>query len=103
MSAADVDKAVKAARRAFETFSQTSKEERLQLLRAIQAEIANRKDDLALAVSEEMGAPISLANGPHTGLLAGHCQTAIEVLEKFEFERQDGPTLHIWEPIGTGR
>ncbi|SFO83935.1 aldehyde dehydrogenase family protein [Qipengyuania nanhaisediminis] len=99
-SAADVDKAVKAARRAFETFSQTSKEERLTLLRAIQAEIANRKDDLALAVSDEMGAPMSLANGPHTGLLAGHCQTAIEVLEKFEFERQDGPTLHIWEPIG---
>ncbi|WP_100259792.1 aldehyde dehydrogenase family protein [Qipengyuania seohaensis] len=99
-SAADVDKAVKAARRAFETFSQTTKEERLTLLRAIQAEIANRKDDLALAVSDEMGAPMSLANGPHTGLLAGHCQTAIEVLEKFEFERQDGPTLHIWEPIG---
>ncbi|MBX7539684.1 aldehyde dehydrogenase family protein [Qipengyuania sphaerica] len=99
-TAADVDKAVKAARRAFETFSQTSKEERLTLLRAIQAEIANRKDDLALAVSEEMGAPMSLANGPHTGLLAGHCQTAIEVLEKFDFERQDGPTLHVWEPIG---
>ena len=97
---ADVDKAVAAARRAFESFSQTSKEERLTLLRAIQAEIANRKDDLALAVSEEMGAPMSLANGPHTGLLAGHCQTAIEVLEKFEFERQDGPTLHVWEPIG---
>ena len=97
---ADVDKAVAAARRAFESFSQTTKEERLTLLRAIQAEIANRKDDLALAVSEEMGAPMSLANGPHTGLLAGHCQTAIEVLEKFEFERQDGPTLNIWEPIG---
>ncbi|QZD88746.1 aldehyde dehydrogenase family protein [Qipengyuania aurantiaca] len=97
---ADVDKAVAAARRAFESFSQTTKEERLTLLRAIQAEIANRKDDLALAVSEEMGAPMSLANGPHTGLLAGHCQTAIEVLEKFEFERQDGPTLHVWEPIG---
>ena len=97
---ADVDKAVAAARRAFESFSQTSREERLDLLRAIQGEIAKRKDDLALAVSEEMGAPMSLANGPHTGLLAGHCQTAIEVLERFEFERQDGPTLHVWEPIG---
>lgn len=99
-SVADVDKAVAAARRAFTTFSQTSREERLELLRAIQAEIANRKEDLALAVSDEMGAPMSLANGPHTGLLAGHCQTAIEVLERFEFERQDGPTLHVWEPIG---
>ena len=97
---ADVDKAVKAARRAFESFSQTSREERLTLLRAIQAEIENRKEELATAVSDEMGAPMSLANGPHVGLLAGHCATAVEILERFEFERQDGPTLHIWEPIG---
>jgi aldehyde dehydrogenase (NAD+) len=97
---ADVDKAVAAARRAFESFSQTTKEERLTLLRAIQAEIENRKEELATAVSDEMGAPMSLANGPHVGLLAGHCAKAIEVLEGFSFERQDGPTLHVWEPIG---
>ena len=97
---ADVDKAVAAARRAFETFSQASKEERLTLLRAIQAEIENRKEELATAVSDEMGAPMSLASGPHVGLLAGHCQKAIEILEGFEFERQDGPTLHVWEPVG---
>lgn len=97
---ADVDKAVAAARRAFESFSQTSKEERLTLLRAIQAEIENRKEELATAVSDEMGAPMSLASGPHVGLLAGHCQKAIEILEGFAFERQDGPTLHVWEPIG---
>ncbi|KZY94749.1 MULTISPECIES: aldehyde dehydrogenase family protein [unclassified Erythrobacter] len=97
---ADVDKAVAAARRAFESFSQTSKEERLTLLRAIQAEIETRKEELATAVSDEMGAPLSLANGPHVGLLAGHCQKAIEVLEGFAFERLDGPTLHVWEPVG---
>ncbi len=97
---ADVDKAVAAARRAFESFSQTSKEERLTLLRAIQAEIENRKEELATVVSDEMGAPMSLASGPHVGLLAGHCQKAIEILEGFAFERQDGPTLHVWEPIG---
>ena len=99
-TAADVDKAVVAARRAFESFSQTSKEERLTLLRAIQAEIETRKEELATAVSDEMGAPLSLANGPHVGLLAGHCQKAIEVLEGFAFERLDGPTLHVWEPVG---
>ena len=55
---ADVDKAVAAARRAFESFSQTSKEERLTLLRAIQAEIETRKEELATAVSDEMGAPL---------------------------------------------
>ncbi|PZT84690.1 MAG: aldehyde dehydrogenase family protein [Citromicrobium sp.] len=99
-SKADVDKAVVAARRAFESWSQSSKEERLAVLRAIQSEIGKHKEELAQAVSDEMGAPMSLANGPHTGLLAGHCQTAIEVLENFAFERQDGPTLHVWEPIG---
>ena len=99
-SQADVDKAVAAARRAFESFSQTRKEERLTLLRAIQAEIENRKEELATAVSDEMGAPLSLANGPHVGLLSGHCQKAIEILEGFAFERQDGPTLHVWEPVG---
>ena len=97
---ADVDKAVAAARRAFATFSQTSREERLSLLRAVQAEVDNRKEELATVVSDEMGAPMSLANGPHVGLLAGHCQKAIEILESFQFERQDGPTLHLWEPIG---
>ena len=99
-TAADVDKAVKAARKAFESWSQTSKDERLTVLRAIQAEIESRKEELAAAVSDEMGAPMSLANGPHVGLLAGHCQKAIEILEGFAFERQDGPTLHVWEPVG---
>ena len=99
-SAADVDRAVAAARRAFESWQFSTREDRLSLMRAIQAEIANRKDDLARAVSDEMGAPMSLANGPHTGLLAGHLATAIDILERFEFERQDGPTLHIYEPIG---
>lgn len=99
-TAADVDKAVVAARRAFESWQFSSRAERLELMRSILAEIEKRKEDLARAVSDEMGAPMSLASGPHTGLLSGHLQTAIGILEKFEFERQDGPTLHIYEPIG---
>lgn len=99
-SAADVDKAVTAARRAFESWSQTSKEERLEVMRAIQGEISKRQEELARAVSDEMGAPLSLASGPHVGLLSGHLQTAIQILERFEFERPDGPTLHVYEPVG---
>ncbi|MXP29667.1 aldehyde dehydrogenase family protein [Porphyrobacter algicida] len=99
-SAADVDRAVVAARKAFESWQFSSREERLELLRAIQAGIEKRREDLAKAVSDEMGAPMSLANGPHVGLLAGHCATAIQILENFEFERQDGPTLHVYEPVG---
>ncbi len=99
-SAADVDRAVAAARKAFESWQFSSREDRLDLMRAIQSELEKRREDLALAVSEEMGAPMSLASGPHTALIVGHLQTAIEILETFEFERKDGPTLHVYEPIG---
>ena len=63
-AAADVDKAVKAARKAFATWSQTTREERLDVLQAILAEYQKRAADLADAVTEEMGAPASLAAGP---------------------------------------
>jgi acyl-CoA reductase-like NAD-dependent aldehyde dehydrogenase len=63
-SAADVDSACKAARKAFASWSQTSREERLEVLGRILAEYQNRFGDLATAVTEEMGAPASLAHGP---------------------------------------
>ncbi len=99
-SAADVDKAVKAARRAFATWSQSSREERLDLLQAILAEYQKRAGDLAEAVSEEMGAPISLASGPQVALGVGHLANAIDVLKNFPFEEKHGATLVIKEPIG---
>lgn len=99
-SAADVDKAVAAARKAFASWSQSSVKERLELLRAIQAEYANRMQELGEAVTEEMGAPLSLGCGFQAGLGAGHLQTAIEVLENFKFEEQKGPTLILKEAIG---
>ena len=90
-TAADVDKAVKAARRAFASWSQTSREERLDLLQAIQAEYQKRAGDLADAVHEEMGAPPSLAAGPQVNMGLGHLTTAIDVLKNFPFEEQHGP------------
>jgi aldehyde dehydrogenase (NAD+) len=99
-SAADVDKAVAAARKAFGSWSLTTREERLDLLLAIQAEYARRQPELGEAITEEMGAPASLANGFHVGLGAGHLQTAIEVLREFKFEEQRGATMIAREPIG---
>src|SRR5581483_2605236 len=99
-SAADVDKAVKAARKAFATYSQTSREERLDLLQAILAEYQKRAGDLADAVHEEMGAPPSLAAGPQVSMGMGHLMTAIDVLKNFAFEEQHGSTLVVKEPIG---
>ncbi len=99
-TAADVDRAVKAARKAFGTWSQTTREERLDVLQAIMAEYQKRAGDLADAVNEEMGAPASLAAGPQVGLGLGHLATAIDVLKNFEFEEQHGSTLVVKEPIG---
>jgi aldehyde dehydrogenase (NAD+) len=99
-SSADVDVAVQAARRAFASWSQTSREERLDVLQAMLAEYQKRAGDLADAVSEEMGAPPSLAAGPQVNLGIGHLATAIDVLKNFEFEEQHGATLVVKEPIG---
>ena len=99
-SAADVDKAVAAARKAFPAWSQTTREQRLEVLLAIQAEYEKRKQDMGEAITEEMGAPLSLGCGFHTLLGAGHLQTAIEVLREFKFEDLRGSTLIRYEPIG---
>ncbi|MCB2073831.1 MAG: aldehyde dehydrogenase family protein [Novosphingobium sp.] len=99
-SPADVDKAVAAARRAFATFSETSVKERLDLLETIQAEYLRRERELGEAITEEMGAPISLGCGFHTLLGKGHLGTAIEVLKEYKFEEERGVTLIRKEPIG---
>jgi aldehyde dehydrogenase (NAD+) len=99
-SPADVDAAVAAARKAFATWSQATREQRLDLLGAIQVEYAKRQTELGDAIMEEMGAPSSLAHGFHVGLGAGHLQTAIEVLREFRFDEQRGATMIAREPIG---
>ncbi|MGB0218859.1 MAG: aldehyde dehydrogenase family protein [Sinimarinibacterium flocculans] len=99
-SVADVEKAVAAAHRAFAPWSQTTREQRLELLQAIQAEYAKREKEIGEAITEEMGAPASLGGGFHIGLGAGHIATAIEVLKTFKFEERRGNTLLTKDPIG---
>lgn len=99
-SAADVDRAVAAARKAFASFSRTSREERLELLQAILAEYQKRFGDIAAAVTEEMGAPANLAQRAQAPIGMGHISTAIEVLKSYVFEQDRGPTRIVKEPIG---
>jgi len=99
-SQADVDRAVKAARKAFASWSRTSREERVRVLERIQVEYQKRSADLGAAVTEEMGAPKGLAGGFHIGLGAGHLATAIDVLKNFKFEELRGQTMFVKEPIG---
>lgn len=99
-SAADVDKAVAAARRAFDSFSQTTREQRLDLLRAIRAAFVKRWDDLTLAISSEMGAPPALSRDEQVWIGEAHLNKMIEVLETYAFERRMGKQLILREPIG---
>ena len=96
----DVDAAVAAAKGAFDTFSATSKAERLELLDSIIAVYSSRLGDLADIVSQEMGAPLWLAKAAQAPAGLGHLATARAVLADFEFERQMGKTLLVREPIG---
>jgi acyl-CoA reductase-like NAD-dependent aldehyde dehydrogenase len=99
--AADVDRAVAAAQRAFETFSRTTREERMDLLGRVIAAYQRRLDDLALAISEEMGAPLERIAKPlqaPAGL--GHFMIALGVLKDFEFEKRQGAMRIVREPVG---
>src|SRR5499427_9705916 len=99
-SAIDVDRAVKAARAAFPAFSHTSKEERIALLQRIIEAYKARYDDIAKAISLEMGAPASLATKAQAATGLGHLNQMITVLKEYEFEHMQGKTRIIREPIG---
>ncbi|MYH14437.1 MAG: aldehyde dehydrogenase family protein [Gammaproteobacteria bacterium] len=97
---ADVDKAVAAAKAAFETFSQTSREERVALLEQIIATYSARMGDVAQVISQEMGAPLPLANAAQAPAGLGHFMTTLEVLKTFEFEEDIGTSHVVREPAG---
>ena len=82
--AADVDKAAKAARKAFATFSLTSREDRIDLLERIVVEYQKRYGEIADAITEEMGAPASLSQRAQAAIGIGHLQTGIAVLKNFK-------------------
>ena len=99
-TAADVDRAVAAARRAFDSFSQTSGDDRRGLLEKILAVYKKRYVDVANAIRDEMGAPTKLANGSQAGIGVGHLTAMIDVLKNFKFEDRHGPARLVLEPIG---
>lgn len=99
-SKADVDKAVAAAKAAFETFSQTSVEYRADLLDKISAGYKARMAEIGQAIENEMGAPTWLAQAVQAPTGLGHFATAAKVLRSYEFEEMKGTTMVRKEPIG---
>jgi len=99
-SKSDVDKAVVAARDAFTSFSRFSRQERLELLENILNTYNKYYEDIALAISEEMGAPLPFSIEDQASCGTGHLQAAINALKSFQFEEDKGSTRVYKEPIG---
>lgn len=99
-SKADVDQAVKAARAAFPSYSATSKHERLELLHNIISVYKRRMDEMADAISMEMGAPFNLARKAQAPSGLGHITEIVEVLKNYLFEEVINNVLVTREPIG---
>jgi aldehyde dehydrogenase (NAD+) len=96
-SSKDVDRAVMAARRAFDSYSRSTPAERLErMLAAYKAHY----DEIAQAISIEMGAPITLSKGSQTGIGVGHISAMIDVLKNFKFEEMRGTVRLVQEPVG---
>ncbi|MGZ4759529.1 MAG: aldehyde dehydrogenase family protein, partial [Acidimicrobiales bacterium] len=96
----DVDRAVAAARAAFETWGFTSKEERGKYLQAIAEGLAARSDEIAQVISDELGMPLMWASMIQAGLPIGNISGYQQILDEFPFEETVGNSLVVREPIG---
>ena len=99
----DIDKAVKAAKTAFESWKKTSKEQRLKLLEKLLEVYKKRFNEMAKAISDEMGAPMDWATEVQTGSGQAHLEDFILRLKEFNFDEHfdSKSNNHIcYEPIG---
>jgi len=99
-AATDVNAAIAAAKAAFPSYSQVSVEQRIALMENLLKIYMDRYEEMAVAISMEMGAPISFASAAQADTGRGHISAAIDALKQFEFERQVGNTRIVKEPIG---
>ena len=99
-SAVDVDKAVAAARAAFEAFAGTSREERIALLERVIGVYTSRMKDIAAAISDEMGAPLPFAERAQAGAGLAQLMTVLEALKTYPSEERLGAATILREPVG---
>ena len=99
-SPADVDKAVAAAKRAFESYSETALDTRLAFLQRIIEIYESRTAEMAETISQEMGSPLWLSRAAQAPAGLAHLSEIVKVLGHFKFEELKGSTLMRKEPIG---
>ncbi|MCP5381665.1 MAG: aldehyde dehydrogenase family protein [Kordiimonadaceae bacterium] len=99
-TAKDVDKAVAAAKAAFPKYAKWTVEQRIALLEKIIDIYNKRRDEVALAISNEMGAPITLAKNDQSIVGTLHFESALRALKNFKFEEKQDNIIIRYEPIG---
>jgi acyl-CoA reductase-like NAD-dependent aldehyde dehydrogenase len=96
----DVDKAVKAARAAFDSWSQTPVEKRVQYLQALQGGIFGRMQEIGEVIATEVGMPLNLSSMIQVGLPGTVMGSYADILKEYSFEEQVGTSLVVKEPVG---
>ncbi|HET8677274.1 MAG TPA: aldehyde dehydrogenase family protein [Blastocatellia bacterium] len=99
-TAQDVDRAVAAARAAFNSWSETSVDERARMLNSISERLAARQGEIAAVIASEVGMPLPLATAVQAGLPAMVSGSFAKLLADYSFEEQVGNSLIIKEPVG---
>ncbi|HEX9683347.1 MAG TPA: aldehyde dehydrogenase family protein [Acidimicrobiales bacterium] len=99
-SSADVDKAVAAARKAFETWGQSNVEDRVKYLTLLNEQLMGRMNELASLITEELGMPENLSQMIQVGLPMGMISNYVEIADRFEWEADLNGSLVVKEPIG---
>jgi aldehyde dehydrogenase (NAD+) len=99
-TAADVDAAVAAAKEAFKSWSQSTREDRLELMGRILEEYKKRIPELAQSMANEMGAPVSFAQTAQVGAGMGGFMGTMAALKDFQFTEQLAGNTVVYEPIG---
>jgi acyl-CoA reductase-like NAD-dependent aldehyde dehydrogenase len=99
-TAEDADRAVQAARAAFDSWSQVSPYDRAGYCEAIAAKLAERGDELAALISTEMGMPLKLSRMIQAGLPAGTFAAIPQLVEEIQWEEEVGNSLIVREPAG---
>ena len=96
----DIDMAVKAASRAFESFQYSSKDDRIEMLNNVISEYENRYQDFVDTITEEMGAPLWLSSKAQASTGIKNLNETLDAIKDYEFERKEGDYILIKEPIG---
>jgi acyl-CoA reductase-like NAD-dependent aldehyde dehydrogenase len=99
-TATDVDRAARAARRAFESWSQTPVEERAQYLEKINQGLSARIDAIAALVTAEVGMPLAMSTAIQAGLPIMTSGQMAQIVRTFPFEEEVGNSLVVREPVG---